>query len=129
MSERIKFTVWRDEWLRGQGTETSSLLDADGKRCCLGHLARDLGAKDSDLVEVRSPRGALGDVDWPGFLLSRDLDSPIRNSADAFELMRINDSTYGTEEERERVLTELFAEHGIDVEFRDGSGPDAGVSP
>lgn len=123
MSERIKFTVYRDTWLRGRSTASSSLLDESGMRCCLGHLARDLGAEDSAIDGACTPRGALGSVNWPPFLLTtpQRASEAIRNSADAFALMGINDDVALSDTEREAQLTSRFAENGVDVEFRDSA--------
>lgn len=120
MSERIKFTVFRDKWLRGI-PEGSCLLSDTGSRCCLGHLARDLGATDDFLIRYSAPASSArgGFSGWPQFLLTENG----RNSEVAFQLMRVNDLGGLSESEREAELTELFAKAGIDVTFVDGAGP------
>ncbi len=121
MSERIKFTVYRDTWLRGIGSHNSFLLAHDGKRCCLGHMARDLGADDGALLEVCTPRASSKEVRWPESFLATDEAEITRNSDLAFRLMSINDDETLSDVEREERLTATLAQAGIDVEFRDSA--------
>lgn len=116
MSAPIRFTVFRDKWITGDHY-SSCLLRDDGKRCCLGHLARALGASDEDIRPFAAPGSTWRAVNWPPCLLGKN-----RSSALAFDLMGINDNEALSLSERERKLTALFAANGIDVEFRDTEG-------
>lgn len=115
---RVAFTVYRGTWSRGVG-EGTSLLSEDGRRCCLGHLARDLGVPDAD-VRLRAfvPRVR--------FIGERRVDSPAAELylriAKGAAFVSVNDNPDIPDEEREALLTEMFADAGADVAFVDGDG-------
>lgn len=111
MTERIKFTVFRDTWLRGGD---SCLLDGAGNRCCLGHLARDMGIDDDSLEDEAMPHNVPSPL-WPA-LLGNGKDSL------AWDAAITNDDTEITNEQREERLVARFAREGIDVEFKDSEG-------
>jgi hypothetical protein len=114
-----RFEVRRLEWLRGEGDDGSKLLRSiDGMRCCLGHMARHLGASDEDIEDVASPSGALT-VPWPEDMLDRSavVLLPPDNSAFCEYLMLCNDRKGTTEAVREKSLRDAFAQIGWGVEF------------
>lgn len=123
MADRIRFTVWRDAWLRG---ETGSLL-IDGKRCCLGFLGQACGLGDNELSLAGTPEETRRFKAWPEPLLdiTEDEDgASVRDSIACQDIVHINDDDDEdmSDEQRESELTALFASMGIDVEFRDGDG-------
>jgi hypothetical protein len=113
VAERLKFIVWRGKWLRGTKYE-GCLLDSDGRRCCLGHLGRDVGIADGQIFGEALPANVTSPL-WPS-QLSKGPGSLEWDAAN------INDDTEISDERREYLLTERFAREGIDVEFRDGDG-------
>ncbi len=126
MTERFKFTVWRDSWYRGLCANDSSLLREDGKRCCVGFYCQALGFDDeatrlcayfplADSAKENQTR-ALG---W--LVGSRELaaDHDTRHGSVYF----VNDDNTLSDRAREEYLTKLFAAQGIDVTFVDGAGP------
>ena len=114
LKERVKHMSNSDSqplrltWLRGEGSDKSTLLrSSDGKMCCLGFLALQLGAEES-YIKGRDCPGQACKVNWPKSLsLYTGAQSPL-----CVELMKIND---GSADEQE--LTEKFAEANIEVTF------------
>jgi hypothetical protein len=120
VSERIKFTVWRDRWLRGAGD--GLLLDSNGHRCCLGFLGQQLGCSDDEQRSVGLPQELPSADKWPATLVLKRHGFGYTDAGPIDTIVSINDAVDDSDEEREAELTELFAAKGIDVEFRDGSG-------
>jgi hypothetical protein len=120
----MKLVIDRSKWLRGEGANPSALLRSeDGKMCCLGFYGLACGAKPRDIRDVSAPADLAGRV-FPGWLTRVDSDDgcdSIANSPDAAMLMNINDEIHMSDNQRERELSEIFARHGIDVEFVDGA--------
>lgn len=118
--ERVKFTVYRDTWARG-GRPGSSLLDPeDGWRCCLGHLARDLGVSD-DACAGRTyfPRRKYDEnlEEVPDPRIDR-----YRRIVESAQFVRVNDDPNMSDVDREALLTEMFSDSGVDVSFVDTAG-------
>ncbi len=108
------FTVDRATWLRGEGCDASSLLrTGDGKMCCLGFLALACGVPSDAIENVASPSAMITEF-------REQLPAPIQDpSADApvMRLMSVNDDEETTDVIRERLLTKVFSEIGIQVAF------------
>ena len=118
----MKFTVHRNNWLRGYGVN-SSLLDRNGDRCCLGFLAQACGYQDSELRD----KACLEDlssldrfVKLPPGLITEESSDYFRDSDIAKKLMEINDTGMLPETVREQQLTKTFNSLNIEVEFVDG---------
>lgn len=116
---RTRFTVYRETWVRGGRTPTRLLTD-EGGRCCLGHLARDLGIGDEACLgrtffPRRSYDGNLDEIPSP------PIDRYLR-IAESAPFVSVNDNDSISDAEREALLTEMFADGGVDVTFVDGSG-------
>lgn len=119
MSERRKFTVRRETWLRGVDPRYDlniCLLRKDGRQCCLGFVAEQRGVPREHLLDVLEPEDLPGHALIEGLLVSGDCDGS-RNSALSSNAMVINDDHTIDDAERERLLTALFAEHGCALEF------------
>lgn len=119
----MKFTVDRSKWLRrgvdGRGCEfvDSVLLNSNGHMCCLGFLAKACGANDKEILDVPCPSHAEG-VAWPkGVLRTRDPRVPPADSVTCQDIMVVNDDMEHTDTDVETVLTQKFADLGIEVEF------------
>lgn len=112
-----KLVIDRTKWLRGEGSEASRLLrPSDGKMCCLGFYSLSCGLTDKDIQNIpAAPEIAeIPEVmDW----LIEDCGNRIVHSDDAAELMDYNDTPPIRDTDREAHITEIFAKHGIEVEF------------
>ena len=118
-----KLIIKRSEWLRGEGYDRSALLRPfDNKKCCLGFYALSCGLKEKDIIGIDSPsrlRNYLSDrpkddlqPDW--LFVSKN---HYYESKDCCTLMNINDSKSCSDEKREKIISETFAKHGVEVEF------------
>lgn len=98
-------------------------------QCCLGHLASSLGIKDYNLY-ISYPAGIFRNpkinylnenkkifFSWLIKDLNLDTDNVWSNSRDALLLAEINDDTRTCDLYKECMVSILFAEHNIDVEF------------
>ena len=109
----MKLIIDRREWLRGEGPGPSKLLrSSDGTRCCVGIYARALGVHD----------GSILNCSWPGERCVWHADEapwlPIHPEEDARDsLSCLNDDPALDDATRERLITERFAEHDVDVTF------------
>ena len=120
-----KFTVSRKRWLRGEGSDASTLLrQKDSKMCCLGFFAMQVcGAKESDIYDLQAPSCAWRTVKWPEKVWrENDMNgerSAARESMEINGLMQINDEVNLSEIDREAMLKEDFKAFGYEVEFVD----------
>jgi hypothetical protein len=126
---RLPVVVDRAHWLRGKTGFGSMLLRSDGevvdggKMCCLGFVALAIGCSREEIVGVSSPlsKAFLPKVSphtsriFPG-LGSRHGDAVIAYA------VAVNDSDAIQDDERERQLTSLFTQIGVDMTF---TGPRA----
>lgn len=94
--KNIKVTVDRKKWYRGQSHEYSKLLLDNGKMCCIGFLARELGCKPK---ETRN-QATLALVDSAHEF--HDTYDDILASA-----YEVNDNPDITDDQREKELTRL----------------------
>lgn len=116
METLLKFTVWRERWLRGERSAQSFLLrSSDGRMCCLGFACLAAGYKESDIRDISAPRM----IDHDQHTVAADLLLKPR-IADAME---INDCLSIDDMERERRLTTVLASLGIEITFADGGMP------
>lgn len=120
--QRLKFTVYRESWLRGNGTASGLLLD--GQRCCLGFLGKACGIPDDEMRQKAEPES----IDpmlirlWPRSIVNLSKT----NTALCSNIIEENDcDDYDADDLREVALSALFADAGIDVEFVDGREPPA----
>ena len=125
MADVKHLVIIREQWLRGgdqNGERGFSWLlsKASGKRCCLGFYAQSLGASD-DLIRNRTSPGGTSELGiWPSWLLG-----PFNgDSRESNSLMLINDSSTLPDERRELLIKQIFAAHGVEVNFVDGEVQD-----
>lgn len=118
----MKTIVDRKRWFRGPYTlyENSFLLNpSTGMMCCLGFRAKATGLKDEDIAGVAMPanlnciRSRLQIDSW---LLVQEFGR-FSSSTDAFQAMEVNDRLHSTDEEREKIITEIFNANGEEIEF------------
>lgn len=114
----MKLVIDRAKWYRGQGSGDSALLLGDGTMCCLGFYAKALGAADRDILGVIDPKGPSVREVFPDWCYYANVPVPSRKrvSDDILALVEINDDP-NHEKTREVRIKEIFAKHGIEVEF------------
>lgn len=126
-----EFDVKRPQWLRGEGPGSSALLRRlDGKMCCLGFYCLAAGCSRDQIEGVQVPsemvtgKGNITELLLPDW----NLDPTKRHPDVVNDLMTANDrptSIRGldidihSEEEREALITKLFAQMGVKVNFID----------
>lgn len=118
-AKKIKFTVRRKNWLRGN-TDTSTLLNDTGSMCCLGFLGRACGIKQKDLL-FRDTPASCADIaeSYPKSIVKKKKDKTwYVNSDICFQIMNINDKDKLSLSERESKLKTLFKKAGIEVTFK-----------
>lgn len=126
----MKLVIERERWIRGgngDGPEELSCLyrSHDGKMCCLGFFARACGI-DKDQIEDEAEPEDVPRAVWPGWVLrapddfAGDYGSPdaLKNSSDIVALISANDDEMCGDRKREARIAELFAQHGVEVEFK-----------
>lgn len=113
----MKFTVKRDEWIRGE--QNSALYKDDGRRCCLGFLGLACGYKDGDMANYSYPSTMMdGGSMFPEFLTTKhEHEDAAYNSQLCREIVTINDLILMKDSDREAELKKLFARGLIEVEF------------
>ncbi len=119
MSKLVKFTVKRSTWARGCGSLDSFLLNYNGKMCCLGFLARELGFSEESIEGRPHPRVCGLGPELPGEEPHRFMNEswdPIIKVNDRYDLAVDQDLS---EKEREEALAIMFREKGYAVEFVD----------
>jgi hypothetical protein len=109
MRNKLKkvITIDREKWLRGSWK--SSLLNSEGKMCCLGMAARQCGFEEKDILQKDSPAS----IDWTPFL-----NRTGGNNRLTMTMMSWNDKTIYTDAQREKKLTELFKRMGVTLKFK-----------
>lgn len=128
----MKFVIDRNQWLRGNGVESSLRRIDDGKMCCLGFYGLACGIPVDEIVDHGDPSDTEGDTltKWPEWLLQElppdegQWYSTWENTTACGDLIEANDSKEIEDPERERKIAAIFAEHGIAVEFVDGEKSD-----
>ncbi len=119
-----EFTIDRSKWLRGEVFPgvNSVLCDRDGRKCCLGFYLESCGVSPGALTDEPCPEDVAHDIpeeaEW--LVYGKYGDDP-KDSVFAEALISANDevSDY-TEEEREQLITGVFADRGVTVHFVDG---------
>jgi hypothetical protein len=117
MSEVKSFTIDRATWLHGEGSDDSYLLrPADGKMCCLGHYLKAVGIEEEAITSVDTPSNLPVEVlnEIPSWLLH---ENRIHVSSECQYLMKDNDDTTDSRNEKEANIIAGFKEVGIDVSF------------
>lgn len=108
----MKLIIDRAKWLRGEGGLPSYLLRKyDNKMCCVGFYLKACGMKDVDILSKSVPSKVVDLPKHALWLVIGRLDS--HNSG----LLHVNDTTFSSEDERENKITEIFAQHDVQVEF------------
>lgn len=108
----ITVTVVKRRWYRGQGGIDSRLRKEQGqKQCCIGFVARTLGAKARQLIGLCTLE-ELTISEAP-----RCYDFSIRNSQHLSNAYAINDADDISEDKRITKLTALGKKMGVTFKF------------
>ncbi len=110
-----KFVVDRRTWYRGFGRDESMLLREDGKRCCIGFVAKQCGVADA-YIENIGAISVLNPEDRAKFPIWMKTTSKMQNGT-LQEAYIINDDKYMDDVEREQRLKALFAKYGDEIVF------------
>lgn len=122
----MEFEIDRETWHRGQGSNASSLLLPNGKRCCLGFYLKACSIPDLAMYWRGTPMKVFNDLGpgeeqskIPSWLLSpaSRIDNSI-NSGACRALIYYNDVSSTTDEEKEAKIKEVFAANGVTVTFK-----------
>ena len=121
----MKLEIDRSKWLRGEGGVNSKLLRySDGKMCCLGFLALECGFEDDEIRNRSNPSELNCSPGQAGFgWLVKEIYVGPRGwdtSRAGEEAIDINDNEKLTQDQRERMLADLFEDNGIELSFVDG---------
>lgn len=117
----MKLTIDRTKWLRGEPISSKLLSSRTGEMCCLGFFSKACGYSDDEIMDEGDPGTILNRTKYPDWIY--DYTNRISDSTN--DLISTNDMTNGvsnddglcTEEWREKKIIEIFAEHGVEVEF------------
>jgi len=112
----MQLVIDRRLWLRGQGADSSYLLDSEtGQMCCLGFLCVAVGINENAIAGVRAPCCLVSTTElhpWLEFLTNGRYPSTISQN-----LTKANDAKSMTDMDREQTLRTDFKAHGINVKF------------
>lgn len=104
--------IVRSRWLRGDKNNSFLLRSSDKKMCCMGFLAKELGASDEEILNKQLLSHCTEHPtfwDWERGIGYQPL-SDVYGTNDAPDLQ---------DTEREAILTEKFRAFGINITFVD----------
>lgn len=113
----MKFTVDRKTWYRGNGPKESRLLRVDGMRCCLGHVGKQCGIVDEELLSKSVPPDVNNSVSKFPQWLQEPYRRPREDVSDMGNATDINDEETFSDVVRESKLKAIFAKNGDELEF------------
>lgn len=116
--DRSKWRCGGEEGLNVQGKGPTRLLNREGYMCCLGMCMEQVIGYRGSLVDTGEP--CETDEEVPPFTRvdsDEEYGDILENSVLSDAAMTLNDATDTTREEKEGLLTSLFAEHGHEIEF------------
>lgn len=122
--ELIKTIVDRATWLRGEPGASFLKRAIDGKQCCLGFLAKDLGQTDEQILGKPTPNSLYCDHKTPA------MDTVCRRegSDTAFSrAMYFNDHKDLNDWNREWAIQQALKPLGIDMVFTGSQRDDYGA--
>lgn len=118
MTKPLTVVIQRENWIRGEDPSDSFLLrESDRKMCCLG-FALCAARVPHKVLRGRGAPLSVGAALLPKRMLWLLTHGATMNSPDGEELMRLNDDTSTAEDEREKGIKVIFAEHNVKVTFR-----------
>ena len=116
----MKIEIVRSKWVRGEdgAKGPTLLLNGQGNMWCLGFLSKACGYMDHEIVYCAAPSSVLNEG-YRNLFPTWMRPDGLRDSYPVNELMRVNDKANITECGREARITQILAEHGIEVTFID----------
>jgi hypothetical protein len=115
----VEFWIRRENWHRGNGPTGSRLVREDGAMCCLGHYETACNIPQYELLNVGTPM-VVNTVNQEVKWLSMRTGLSYRCAS----MIEANDNGGILDTERENLICEDFAKHGITVHFCDGIPPE-----
>jgi hypothetical protein len=114
------FTIDRKTWLHGEACGSYLYRRLDQKQCCLGFYLRAQGFTEDQIKGIKSPIGLMDNdrcqiTDLPTWMIRPNLSH--WHSEICAKLMITNDREDLSNEQREQLIIEGFAEQGIRVTF------------
>lgn len=141
-----KFTIDRAKWRTGgaeggprrpgapetprflTGEGDTQLLNEEGFMCCLGFFSLSCGYSEEEILNKGEPEEM--DVDYDGLHRYPDWFAKVVSDGDYYEghydrvdapaqtqFIEVNDNPYTTPQQKEELVKDLFATHGVEVEF------------
>jgi len=107
----MKLVIDRAKWCRG-GENTSLIRSEDGCMCCLGFFGLACGVPGKLMIDKAGPASAKHSG-WPEWLNDGETMLTAKHL-----LLEANDESSINDSEREQRITEIFAKHGVEVEFK-----------
>ncbi len=109
----IEFTIKREKW--GKNALLSAKNDVE-QACCLGHLGIACGIPKNKMIDsgILSVCGSYVSQNFKGigFLQKNRTETTLTSTNDADK-----GAPYSKPESKEKRITEIFAKHGIKVNF------------
>lgn len=133
----MKVTIPRDKWLRPyshSGWGSQLWHTAIGCGCVMGHFGLSLGISPEQLHGCVVPEETISSSDdspWPDWVTVPDICTEAApedmvsvgdrlgwtGTDEVEEIIRVNDDPNIWDDVRERRLIEMFARHGVELEF------------
>lgn len=110
----MKLVIDREKW--GRGPTGGSLLNEDGKMCCLGFAALSCGFKSDDIRGFLMPRSVKGDAKKNKKIWAILTQSKVDSSPDI--LASTNDHCRTTDRQKESAIKKEFKKIGVEVVFK-----------
>lgn len=107
----MQLVIDRKTWLRGE-SNSALLRPSDQKMCCVGFYCLALGLTREQILG--KPWPYKGETELPES--AQWLQAHWENNPDC-ELAQINDRSGISDAQREPKIAEIFARHGVEVEF------------
>lgn len=114
-----KLVIDRAKWqCKGHEVGVTRLLNTEGKMCCLGFHALEIGCRKSKVLRIGDPCSLVREYKRPpkGLPVIEDDDGFYRNAPWAVDAIRANDRIED-DAERESKIASIFLEQGWEVEF------------
>ena len=117
-----KLVIDRRRWLRGGSPSASSYLlhPINGKMCCLGFAAVQVGAQPKHIRGEANPYDVPGTFEATAFgwlIRRRAFDNFPGHTQMCHRIILTNDDGTIEDDERERSLKKLFRKKGVVVKF------------
>lgn len=112
------FTINREEWYRGKGSQTSMLLlSQEKKKCCVGFFALACGFSEDQISDVDTFEKLICQENAEG-QEEEMFEGIIEYPNSIFDELYLENDVPGREEpKREKAIRQLFKKLGVKVRF------------